>query len=135
MKFVRIATVVAAILGCAPVMACVNAPGFICINEMLVQTSGGPAAQRTHEYVELRGEPSATIPAGTYLVSVDGDKNQNPGTMDVVIDLAGKSFGSNGFLVLLASGNGYQSPNQVNPNASVEVSAATGLSGIVGWSS
>ncbi len=102
----------------------------LCINEIQTFGSGSPTARRASQYVELRGPASTVIAPNTYLVSVDGDRNQNPGTVDIVFDLAGKTIGSNGYLVFLPQGNAFATA----PGASVESSASSGFSGISGFS-
>lgn len=124
--------VLAAALMLLPVssaMAC-NTPTDLCINEVQTYGTGSPTARRATQYIELRGPAGATIAAGHYLVAVDGDRNQNPGTIDVVLSLEGKTLGANGYLVLLAQGNSYVS----QPGATVLSSNASGFSGIAGWS-
>lgn len=116
-------------LGSSAATAC-NGASDLCLNEIQTFGTGSPTARRASQYLEFRGPPGATIAAGTYLVAVDGDRNQNPGVIDVVLDLSGKSLGSNGFLVLLPQGNSFVT----DPAASVEASAAGGFSGILGWS-
>ncbi len=120
----------AVLLSCASGAFACNSAGDLCLNEIQTYGTGSPSARRATQYLELRGPAGASIAIGTYLVAVDGDRNQNPGTIDVVIDLSGKSLGSNGFLVLLAQGNGYT----VDAGASSLVSTASGFSGISGWS-
>ena len=66
-----------------------------------------PGSDAPNEYVELRGTPNLLLSAGTYLVVVDGDTNNNPGTIQNVFDLSGRRIGGNGFLVLLQNGNSY----------------------------
>jgi len=55
------------------------------------------------QYIELRGEPNATLAAGTYFVTVsDEDRiSTRPGSITGIFNLSGQQFGSNGFLVLL----------------------------------
>src|SRR5262249_48823764 len=60
-----------------------------------------------NEYIELRGTPNFVLPEGTYLVSVEGDTNANPGTIQDVFNLSGEIVGGNGFLVLLQKTNNY----------------------------
>ena len=111
------------------VLAC-NSAADLCLNEVQPYYSGSPTFRRTVQYLEFRGPAGATIPAGTYFVAVDGDFNQGSGTLDVVLDLSGKTIGSNGFLVLLPAGNAYTA----NAAAATEVSGSAGFSGISGWS-
>ncbi|MCC1484020.1 T9SS type A sorting domain-containing protein [Winogradskyella sp. E313] len=88
------------------------------------------------EYIELRGDPGATIAADTYLIQVEGDEN-DPGDIESngdssngctvnndgvtpcpqggIIDLSGVTIGSNGFVVILTTGHDYT----VNPDATI----------------
>ncbi|MDZ8078188.1 MAG: DUF4347 domain-containing protein [Nostoc sp. DcaGUA01] len=92
------------------------------INEILFDP---PSTDTSKEYIELRGTLAATLPAGTYLVGIEGDSSTNPGAVQDIFDLSGKQFGTNGLLVLLQKGNSYT----VNPNASVFTNTGTGA----GW--
>ena len=96
-----------------------------CINEVFVSFNGTPQTM-ADEYIELRGPANMPIAEGTYFVTLEGDKNAGPGSVDSVIDLGGLSFGQNGFLVLLAQGNIYT----VNSLASRYTSTAEGFSGL-----
>lgn len=80
----------------------------IYINEILFNP---PGADSPNEYIELRGTPGATIPPATYLVGIEGDAGSNPGDVQNIFDLSGKTFGSNGFLVLLQKSNTSYSVN------------------------
>jgi hypothetical protein len=83
----------------------ITAPTAMYINEILFNP---PGTDTPSEYIELRGTPSLTLPAGTYLVGIEGDSGvDNPGDVQTIINLSGLSFGSNGFLVLLQNGNTY----------------------------
>lgn len=66
-----------------------------------------PATDFPNEYVELRGTPNQVLTNGTYLVAVEGDTNGNPGTIQNVFDLSGRSLSGNGFLLLLQNSNTY----------------------------
>jgi len=81
------------------------------ISEILFNPPG--TVDAPNEYVEIRGTPNSTISAGTYLISVEGNTNANPGTIQNVFDLSGRTIGGNGFLVLLQNSNSYA----VNPQA------------------
>lgn len=113
----------------ASALAC-NTAADLCLNEVQPYYSGSPTFRRTVQYLEFRGPAGTTVPAGTYFIAVDGDFNQGAGTVDVVIDLSGKSIGSNGFLVLLPGGNTYAT----DAAAAIETSGGSGFSGIAGWS-
>ncbi len=110
----------------------------MCINELLIEM---PGKDSTREYLELRGPPGGVIPANTYLITVEGDKNQNPGRILTSIRLDGLAFGAsdasnpNGYLVILPFNNAYAP--QINPAATRLVSTATGFSGLPDgrWSS
>ena len=82
------------------------------------------------QYVELRGEPNAELPQGTYFVTLDGWSN--PGQIESVIDLSGLRFGNNGFLVV----SQFENPYQIDSAATSLKSSAAGFSGLPGnrWS-
>jgi hypothetical protein len=98
------------------------------INEIMVSPPGDDSP---NEFIELRGTPGATIPAGTYLVQIEGDEESGePGDVETnsdssstgtpqggVIDLGGITLGTNGFLVILTDGHPYA--NILNPDATV----------------
>jgi hypothetical protein len=85
-------------------LSCVTGHAQIWINEILFNP---PGTDLPHEYVELRGSPNLVLGPGTYFVAVEGDTNDNPGTVQNVFDLSGRAFGGNGFLVLLQNSNSY----------------------------
>jgi Ca2+-binding RTX toxin-like protein len=91
----------------------------IYINEILFNP---PSNDSPNEYIELRGTPNTTIPTGTYLVGIEGDAGSNPGDVQNIFDLSGKTFGSNGFLVLLQKSNLYS----VNSSANALTNSGTG---------
>jgi hypothetical protein len=107
----------------------IEALAGIYINEVLFNPPGTDAP---NEYIELRGTANSAIPAGTYLVAVEGDAADNPGDVQTIIHLSGLSFGSNGFLVLLQNGNTYTT----DAGATVVTSTTTGFGGLPGgiWS-
>ena len=84
-----------------------------------------PGIDAPNEYVELRGTPNSTIPAGVYLVGIEGDTGGNAGDVQTIFDLSGLEFGANGYLVLLQNGNSYS----VDPNAKVYTSSSAGFGG------
>ncbi len=86
------------------------------INEILFNP---PGSDTTNEFIELRGTPNLLIPAGTWLVSVEGDENGNPGKIQNRFELSGRRVGQNGFLVLLQAFHRYA----VNPLATVVTNA------------
>ena len=75
------------------------------INEILFNP---PFGDTTNEYVELRGTPNLIIPEGTYLLSVEGDEQDNPGKVQNLFDLSGRRVGQNGFLLLLQKFHRYK---------------------------
>ena len=95
----------------------------IYLNEVLFNPPGGDAP---NEYIELRGAASSTIPAGTYLLAIEGDAADNPGDVQTIIDLSGLTFGSNGYLVLLQQSNTYVTAG----GATVVTSTTTGFGGL-----
>ena len=98
------------------------------INEILINPTG---SDLPNEYVELRGTPNFILSNGTYLVSINGDTNSDPGTVQNVFDLSGRALGGNGFLVLLQNSNSYFASGNatvlVNNNGSGYGSGAEGL--------
>jgi len=75
----------------------------IYINELMFNP---PDTDAPNEYIELRGTPNATIPAGTYFVGIEGDA-ASLGDVQNVFNLSGFRFGTNGILVLLQKGSTY----------------------------
>lgn len=102
-------------LGAAPTQA---AP-LLLINEILFNP---PGADAPNEYIELRGSANGTLPAGTYLVGIEGDSSGGPGDVQDIFNLSGLSFGSNGYLVLRQNGSTYST----DPNANVLTATGTG---------
>ncbi|HYG36592.1 MAG TPA: DUF3616 domain-containing protein [Clostridia bacterium] len=86
-----------------------------------------PSDDLLHEYIELRGIPNLTIPQGTCLLTVDGDAGADPGTVQNVFNLSGRTVGGDGFLLLLQKAN----PYTANSNAAVLVNTNSGA----GWGS
>ncbi len=89
-----------------------HARADLVINEILFNP---PAGDFTNEFIELRGTPNMVLANGTYLLSVEGDANGDPGTIQNLFDLSGRRVGQNGFLVLLQKFHRYT----VNPLATV----------------
>ncbi len=57
------------------------------INEVLFNPVGNDTGR---EYLELRGNPNATIPSGVYLIAVDGDGAA--GTVEFTYNLGGLQY-------------------------------------------
>ncbi len=85
------------------------------INEIMVQppSSSSSPKQDNEELIEIRGVANSTIAANTYLIQVEGDET-DPGDIESssnnaggIIDLSGKTIGSNGTLVILTTGHPY----------------------------
>jgi hypothetical protein len=74
--------------------------------------SSSSPKQDNEELIEIRGVANSTIAANTYLIQVEGDET-DPGDIESgggqggIIDLSGKTIGSNGTLVILTSGHPY----------------------------
>jgi hypothetical protein len=77
------------------------------INEIFFDPPGS-AADATHEYVELRGTPGASL-ANHYLIFVENEDNLShsggAGLIELIFDLGSRSLGSNGFLTLRQKAN------------------------------
>lgn len=110
------------------------------ISEIMVNPSGSDSP---FEFIELRGDPGATIAADTYLIQVEGDSSDpgdiesngnatngctvnNDGTTPCpqggIIDLSGVTIGSNGYVVILTTGHDYT----VNPDATILLDVTDG---------
>lgn len=82
-----------------------NTSGYY-ISELIASISGDDAPD---EFIELRGEPNALLPTGTYFISIEGDGSSgNLGKVSDVLDLSGLAFGGNGYLTLTMSGSSYE---------------------------
>lgn len=78
------------------------------------------------QYIELRGEPGATLDPGTLFLGIESADGVNElGDVHTIIDLSNQSFGQNGILVLLQSGGGYE----VAPEANV-IRGSNGFQGM-----
>jgi hypothetical protein len=66
-----------------------------------------PGVDAPNEYIEIRGTPNRILPEGTFLLAVEGDAGSNPGVVQNVFNLSGKTIGGNGFIVLLQNGYFY----------------------------
>src|SRR5262245_57974562 len=97
------------------------------INEIYFNQPGikgaHPEPDSTHAYVELRGQPNASL-ANTYLVFLEneGDGSIHPGdagNIEMMFDLNGVSLGANGFLTIRqrAEANAQYNDYIVNPKA------------------
>jgi len=76
------------------------------INEVHFSPLFGDATQ--DQYVEIRGEPNAVLPEGTYFLGIESaDGVGELGDIHTIIDLSDEQFGSNGILVMLQSGSRY----------------------------
>jgi Ca2+-binding RTX toxin-like protein len=97
----------------------------ITISEILFNP---PGSDSPNEYIELKGTPGSTIANGTYLLGIEGDAGTpNPGDIQNIINLSGRTFGSNGLLVLRQRNSTYT----VNANARNITNTGTGT----GWGS
>ncbi len=76
------------------------------LNEFSVNT---PATDNPFEYMEVKDSPSATIPAGTYLVDFEGD-GTGAGIADMVVNLSGMTVGTNGLLMVKSPTGGHTPP-------------------------
>ncbi len=60
-----------------------------------------PGEDRPCEYIEIRGTPGATL-SNLYFVDIDGDGSTG-GSIDFIVDLSGRTIGSNGLLVIVSA--------------------------------
>ncbi|QDS88043.1 Cadherin domain protein [Rosistilla ulvae] len=80
----------------------------------------------TEQFFELRGQPDATIPQGTYFTVVESTGNSLGGRVETVLDLSGQSYGANGFLVVAQAGHSFS----IDASANALVSSSTAMSGL-----
>jgi hypothetical protein len=66
------------------------------LNEIVINP---PGTDNPCEYIEIRGMPGATL-TNTYVVAIEGDISSTPGVADLVVDLNGRTIGSNGILII-----------------------------------
>ena len=99
------------------------------INEIMVQppNSSSSPRQDNEELIEIRGVANSTIADNTYLIQVEGDGNSEPGDIESgggqggIIDLSGKTIGSNGTLVILTTGH----PYTINSGGTTRITGVT----------
>lgn len=85
------------------------------INEVLANITNATVNETDREYIELVGTPGASL-TGYYFVVFEGEAGTGTagddpvayGTADVVISLAGQTFGANGLLVITPTAWAYQ---------------------------
>jgi hypothetical protein len=96
------------------------------INEVKVDMAGDDGG---FEYIEIRGTPGAVIPAGTYVLAIEGDQGSTfatndaaqgvqwdkMGTVDYRFDIGGQTIGTNGILIIKGTVGGHA----VAPGATV----------------
>jgi hypothetical protein len=61
-----------------------------------------PGSDLPYQFVELRGAPGFVL-HNVYLLEVEGDTIQNPGTINAILSLEGATIGSNGLLLIRSS--------------------------------
>lgn len=94
--------------------------GQMYINEVYLDPPGS-SGDLVYEYVELRGEPNASL-EDTYFIVLEnetGTPTANPGQIEAVFDLGSLSnpfLGSNGFLTLTQAGASYSGLNPESNN-------------------
>ncbi len=102
---------------------------FVLLNEVLFDPPGADDPPGS-EYIELRGDPNSRVPAGTFLVTIEGDASsgfpQNVGKVANIFDLSTLQFGSGGFIVIGQQGGGYT----VDPGANAFISDQPGFGGL-----
>ncbi len=91
------------------------------INEISVNPSG---TDQPFEYVEIKGIPGATI-ENLYFVSIEGDSPVF-GTADLVYDLSGQVFGSNGMLAIVPDAVSHSWPAETTLILTEDFNVGTG---------
>lgn len=122
MRYVRLQfallACLAALLLSPALMAQAGSIAAVYINEILFNPTGidGP-----NEYFELRGTPSASLD-GLYLIGIEGDAAFNPGDVQDIFNLSGRSLGTNGYAVFRQKASQYVTA----PGAQVYTNSGTG---------
>ncbi|KAF0095983.1 MAG: 3-phytase [Puniceicoccaceae bacterium 5H] len=62
-----------------------------------------PEDLHAQQFIELIGTPGSTI-EDAWLLVIDGDDGDNPGTVDLALDLSGQQLGENGLLLVRGPG-------------------------------
>ena len=70
------------------------------LNEVEVDTPND--GSEVCEYIEVLGTPSATVPANTFFLSIDGDVGQF-GSVSYISNIGGAQFGSNGTITIITN--------------------------------
>lgn len=102
--------------------------GDLFISEVHFAPQFGSSSQ--DQFIEIRGEPNAVIPARTYFVTVDGDAailGNSSGVVHSVFDIGRLTLSPEGYLVIVQGGSNYP----INPNATV-LRGTTGFAGLPG---
>lgn len=71
---------------------------YLLLNEIKINPPGEDAP---FEFIELKGE-AFSILTNTYVLAINGDRQKNPGKLELVISLNGYQLGTNGLLLLMA---------------------------------
>jgi hypothetical protein len=77
------------------------------LNELKVNPPG--PTDSPFEYMEIQGLPGALL-TNVFFLAIEGNQENNPGNVNLAIDLSGAHFGSNGLLVLTATNSPYTLP-------------------------
>lgn len=72
--------------------------GQLLINE--VEADPGNQQNDSCQYVELRGQPGATVAANTWFVAIDSD-SAFPGALNVAVNIGGRVVGTNGTISIV----------------------------------
>ncbi len=95
------------------------------INEVYFNPPGSDSGTGFgNEFVELRGTPGYVIPAGTYLVGIEGDAS-TLGDVQNIFDVSGLTFGTNGLILILQKDNSYDTSAAIADGTTVLVNTGT----------
>lgn len=91
------------------------------INEVLANITNATTDETDREYIELIGTPGASLDGYFFVVfEGEGEEEENAGAgsgiADLVVDLAGQTFGANGLLVITPTNWAYQSLKDAQTN-------------------
>lgn len=92
----------------------------ILLNELKVNP---PGEDIPYEYIEIRGEPGQVC-SNLYCLVIEGDEPDDPGVLELQIDLTGARLGSNGYLLVVGEAHPYDPPAEtavlIHPTFSAE---------------
>jgi hypothetical protein len=98
----------------------------VLLNEVKVNPPG--PVDNPFEYIEIKGAPGALL-TNVYLLAIEGNIENNPGDINLAVDLSSIRLGSNGLLIIEATNAPYATPANTTIVADARLSAPGGALG------